>query len=55
MKQYCEIKFQAIYELNQTENEQWYNIIYSAIIPQAFHHRGIGFIRGQCVWDLWRK
>jgi hypothetical protein len=36
MKQYCEIKFQVIYELNQTENEQWYNIIYSAIIPQPF-------------------
>jgi len=55
MKQYYEIKFQAIYQLNQTKNEQWYNIIYSTTIPQTFHQWGLCFIRGQCVWDLWRK
>lgn len=39
-KQYCEIKFQVICQLNLTNNQQWHNIIHQTTIPQAFHYRG---------------
>ena len=53
LKQYCEIKYQATYQLNKTENEHWYNIMYSTTIPQAFHHRKSGFHQGSlCVGSV---